>query len=287
MSIVPKEWARSDRATPEILSQASAVLAREASRFQETFTPAPLREQQAPGAAGIAKAGADLANRVCPVTGAMVPVGGASREQLGQQAHELVASLLSGLSQGNGYGVPPSLAMPGAGNVWPQVQSAGSPFQSMTGMKCPVTGVTAPVPGFDLDRVRRQAHEFIETLLITFNDATGEKGLPAEDQVPLIRCEAPVTAGSAARATLRVANEESTASDVTLYCTNFVADSGYEIPSMRVNVSPRRATIQPGTDVSFEITIAVLQQTPAGIYSGLVQAMGSKYVKAVLSVEVL
>jgi hypothetical protein len=286
MSIVPKEWARSDRATPDLLNQASTVLAREVSRLGETFTPAPIRDQRAPAGPDYAKLGTDLSDRVCPVTGAKVPVGGASGEQLNKQAHELVAALLSAVGQGKGYGAPNAHAL-GPGNVWPQGAGAGSPVQSMTGQKCPVTGAQTPAPGFDLDRIRRQAHEFIETLLITFNDATGEKGLPAEDQVPLIQCDAPVPAGSAARATLRVANEEATASNVTLYCTNFVADSGYEIPALRVSVSPRVATVPPGGDVLFEISIAVLQQTPAGIYSGLVQAMGSKYVKAVLSVEVL
>jgi hypothetical protein len=56
---------------------------------------------------------------------------------------------------------------------------------------------------------------------------------------------------------------------------------------LRVTVSPRRATVPPQGEASFSIKIAVPQQTPSGTYSGLIQAMGSKYVKAVLSVEVL
>ena len=135
--------------------------------------------------------------------------------------------------------------------------------------------------------MRRRAHEFIETLLITFNQATGEKGLPTEDKVPLLRCAAPVPAGGEARASLLVANEEPTPSEVSLYCTNFVADSGYEIPGLRVHMHPRRTTIPANGQATFEIRIAVLQQTPPGTYSGLVQAMGNKYLKAVLSVEVM
>jgi len=102
-----------------------------------------------------------------------------------------------------------------------------------------------------------------------------------------MRCDAPVQAGAEASATMKVANDENTPSDVTLYCTNFVADSGHEIPSLRVTVSPRRATIPAKGEAGFEIKIAVPQQTRDGTYSGLVQAMGCKYVKAVLSVEVL
>ena len=77
-----------------------------------------------------------------------------------------------------------------------------------------------------------------------------------------------------------------TPSDVALYCTNFVADSGHVLRALRVAVSPRRATIAPNGEATFQITIAVPQQTPAGTYSGLIQAMGTKYVKAVLSLDV-
>jgi hypothetical protein len=47
------------------------------------------------------------------------------------------------------------------------------------------------------------------------------------------------------------------------------------------------ATIPASGEVTFEIRIAVPQQAPAGAYSGLIQATGSRYVKAVLSVDVL
>ena len=192
------------------------------------------------------------------MTGVSLPVPQADREVLRRQAHELLAGLL------------PS--------------AAGGAYSGHT---CPITGAAVPADPFDRDRLRRQAHEFIETLLITFNEATGEKGLPTEDKVPLLRCAAPVQAGGEARASLQVANDEQTPSDVSLYCTNFVADSGYEIPALRVHMYPRRQTIPSGSQATFEIRISVLQQTPAGMYSGLVQAMGNKYLKAVLSVEVL
>ena len=150
-------------------------------------------------------------------------------------------------------------------------------------------GATMPLggPNADMDRLRRQAHELIETVLAAFSQGSGQKATPYGDHVPLVRCLAPVQAGQDASATMRVANDEPTPSEVALYCTNFVADSGYEIPSLRVTVSPRRITIPANGEAAFEIKIAVSQQTPAGIYSGLIQAMGCKYVKAVLSVEVL
>jgi hypothetical protein len=131
------------------------------------------------------------------------------------------------------------------------------------------------------------AHEFIDTLLVTFRDATDEDGVPAENRVPLIYCDAPVHAGQTAHATLTVANEEPSPSEVSLYYTNLVADSGYEIPSVRVSASPRVVNIPANGQATFRIGVAVMQQAPRGIYSGLLQAMGSKYVKAALCVEVL
>ncbi|MDP9149287.1 MAG: hypothetical protein M3O36_05010 [Myxococcota bacterium] len=136
--------------------------------------------------------------------------------------------------------------------------------------------------GIDVDRLRRYAHEVIETLLASSSVARP----PAEDRIPWLRGTAPVQAGLEACVSLRIANEEATASEVSLYCTDFVADGGFEIPALRVSFSPRMATLAPNSEASFEIKVAVPPQAPPGIYSGLVQASGAKYVKAVVSVEV-
>jgi hypothetical protein len=137
-------------------------------------------------------------------------------------------------------------------------------------------------PGVDPDRLRRQAHEMLETLLEVFSPKVKACG----ERIPLIRCDAPVAAGRDGCATVRVANDEATASEVTLYCTNLAGESGFDIPSLRVTVSPRKVTIPPNAEGTFEIKISVPQQTPAGIYSGLIQATGAQYVKAVVSVQV-
>jgi hypothetical protein len=187
-----------------------------------------------------------IAARICPITGASVPSLPPDPSRLREQAHELVAGLLGGAGQ------------PG------QFLGAGS----------------------EGDRLRRQAHELIESLLATFGGEKREKRGVAEDQVPLLRSPAPVPAGQAARVEFGVANEEDTPSEVTLYCTDFISDSGHEIPALRVTVRPRRATIPARGAAEFEIEVAVPQQTPPGCYSGLIQAMGNRYVKAVLMVEV-
>jgi hypothetical protein len=264
-------------AAEDLLARASAVLAREAERLRSTTqAPAP---QTAPVVQGVPlpEAAVDLSDRVCPVTGMNVLPYGSGKKDLRQQAHELIAGLFSAFGATSGY---PAGATGG---------SAARPIpggdQRLLGAVCPITKATVPF-AFDRDRLRKQAHAFIETLLVTFNDSTGERGLPTEDKVPLVQCEAPVQAGNQARAVMTVGNEESTPSDVALYCTNFVSDSGTDIPALRVSVSPRRATIPPNAEATFQITIAVPQQTPAGTYSGLIQAMGTKYVKAVLSLDV-
>jgi hypothetical protein len=161
-----------------------------------------------------------------------------------------------------------------------QLASAATPVGAFTDS-------SIPSQPFDTEALRRQARELMAALTATLNEANGDESAPYQDQVPLLCCAAPANPGTEASAVMNVANDEDTPSQVTLYASNFIADSGYEIPSLRMNVSPRSVTIPAKSQAAFEIKIAVPQQTPPGIYSGLIQAMGSKYVKAVLSVEVL
>lgn len=277
------------QSAPELLRQAAQLLQREATRLPSAFAPAQALGAAASGLSSgtpnlpiTPESVTTLAAKPCPVTGAAAPSAKQGNQPLRAQAHELMASVLGLLgatpSKGGDYQAGPA-AGDGPGYL--------ASLQSLAGHRCPATGVELPVGAIDKDRLRRQAHAFIETLLITFNDATGEKGLPSEDQVPLIHGVAPIEPGGVGRASLRVENEESTPSDVTLYTSNFVADSGYEIPSLRVSVTPRRVSIPPGGNATFEIAVQIAQQTPRGSYSGLIQAMGNRYVKAVLTLDVL
>ena len=241
----PSSGSPSAGALSDLLTQASAILTREgAGLYERSVGAGP--DPGTPAASNAGESLLGIAARICPVTGATVPLSPPNQSRLRQQAHELVAGLLGGTAQ------------PG------QFLKAGS----------------------EGDHLRRQAHEFIESLLTTFSGGTREKTAAGEDQVPLLRSSAPVQAGKAVRVEFRVANEEDSPSEVTLYCTDFISDSGHEIPALRVTVLPRRATIPAKGDGAFEIEVAVPQQTPPGYYSGLIQAMGNRYVKAVLMVEV-
>jgi hypothetical protein len=211
----------------------------------------------------------------------------------------------------------PALAggLPALSGAVPLGAPGGAPSLGDFRQPTPVLGAAAPLPGTDdnrlkqqaddllagiltgfgqspggvpdLDGLRKQAQDFFETLLLTLNERRGAKSVPADNRVPLLQCEAPVQAGTEARAVLTVSNEETTSSDVTLYCTNFVADSGHDLSARRVTFSPRKVTIPAGSEATFQIRIAVPLQMATGVYSGLIQAMGSRYVKAVLSLEVL
>jgi hypothetical protein len=249
----------SGAALPDLLKQASVILAREAARLPVSglMVPGQVPSAAAPGARSVEGGVGDLSRTIPSFPGAGIPATPPDAGRLIQQAHDLVDALLGGTTK-----APGTAALP--------LPEASLPL--------------APV---DKDHLRLQAHEFVESLLVTFGQATGEKAAPHEDNVPLIRCAAPVAAGGDASATVRVANEDGVPSEVSLYCTNFVADGGHEIPSLRVTVSPRNVTIPAQGNAAFDVKIAVSQQTPSGLYSGLIQAMGSTYVKAVLTLEVL
>jgi hypothetical protein len=289
MPSVPAESPWSRQAMPDLLNLASSVLTREASRVQAAPLGMPVPAPSLPGAAPSPRRSTtnspSLTGRTCPVTGATAQPAAADPARLRQQAQDLVAALFPDQVAAAAGPRGASRQDPSAG--WPAAASLGTAIHRLGALVAPFIGASVPIPPPDMDLLRRQSHEFIESLLVTFSQATGEKAAPYEDQIPLIRCAAPVRAGDDGTATMGVANDDDAPSDVSLYCTNFVADSGNEIPSLRVTVSPRRATIPPKGDATFSIRLAVPQQTPAGTYSGLIQAMGSKYVKAVLSVEVL
>src|SRR5262245_8114020 len=232
-------------AMSDLVNQASGLMTREGARMYGGSAgagPAP----NAPARPYVPESLTGIASRICPVTGAALPVSPPDRSRLRQQAHELLAGLFGG---------------------------AGQPGQWLRA-------------GSEVDGLRRQAHELLETLLATFSGGPRAKPGATDERVPLLRSAAPVQAGRSTRVPFCVSNEEDTPSQVTLYCTDFVSDGGHEIPALRVTMLPRQATLPAKGYVDFEIEVAVPQQTPPGYYSGLIQAMGNRYVKAVLMSEV-
>ncbi len=138
----------------------------------------------------------------------------------------------------------PAAARVLAASLGPQIASA--PLSGLA--SAPLSGpASAPLSGptggglhlfpaleapADVDRLRRQAHDLIETFLA----ALSPRGPAPDDRVPLLRAAAAVSAGSEARVTVKVVNEEDAPSSVSLYSTNLVADAGYDIPSVARHV---------------------------------------------------
>lgn len=138
--------------------------------------------------------------------------------------------------------------------------------------------------GLDIDRLRRQAHQVIETFLELYSPRA--PAASALNHVPVLRAPAPVKAGAEACIAMRIANEELESTQVALYSTNLVSDCGYEIPALRIAFSPRTLLIPPNGEATFEVRVAVPSQAPRGLYSGLVQASGLNGAKTVICVEV-
>src|SRR4051812_6876227 len=96
MPYLPGET-RLPEAPPDLLSQAAAILSREALRLPATAPGATTAPPHAVPGSSLPGVGGDLgafAGRVCPVTGAAVPLPGADKDRLRQQAHELLAGIL-------------------------------------------------------------------------------------------------------------------------------------------------------------------------------------------------
>jgi hypothetical protein len=233
------------------LTQAASILEAEVARTKARPLPGPIASY--PAASNGAVGQEEISDRLtCPVTGARIPAS----PQAGADLQALAARV-------------------------------GGAIRELANRIYPVTGGAIPFARPQREALRRDAHELIEALLTTFSESTGEQGAAYDDRVPLLHGDAPAAAGSKVGASMRVANDEPDPAEVSLYCTNFVGDTGHEIPSLCVVTSPRQATIPGKADAAFAIEINVPRQTAPGVYTGLIQAMGCKYVKAVLSIEVL
>src|SRR5262252_5150238 len=85
-------------AVSDLMTQASAVMTREGARAyggSAAGGPAP----SAAAASNPVESLIGIAARICPVTGAAVPLSPADPGRLRQQAHELIAGLLGGSGQ--------------------------------------------------------------------------------------------------------------------------------------------------------------------------------------------
>ena len=92
--------------------------------------------------------------------------------------------------------------------------------------------------------------------------------------VPLILSEGSTRAGETAKVEVTVAKDGPGEASVTLYSTDFVSDTGFQIPSACATFSPRSVAVDGREPKKSEMRIAIPAQCGRGAYSALVQATG-------------
>ena len=172
--------------------------------------------------------------------------------------------------------------MPSAGPAGAVLPALGAPPAGLLGQG-DLPGDQRPDQRPDqIDRLRRSAHDLIETFLGVFSPKVA-----GGEVVPLLKATAPARAGTPATVNMRITNESSDATDVNFYCSNLISDNGYDIPSLRISFSPHSLSVPAGGEVVAAVTLSIPQQAPPGIYTGLVQVSGMKEVRAVVVFSVM
>ena len=201
-----------------------------------------------------------------------------------QLAMPVLPSAASGIAP-VGPGDAPREGGPGA---WPAAAGLGTEIHRLGALVEPVIGATVPVPPPDMDllattisRVHRVAARHVQP-------GHGREGGALRGSGPAHPVHGPRPGGGEAVATMVVANDEDTPSEVSLFLhQNFAADSGHgNLIGSRHGLAPNPRSPEPGGRPPRKSDAAVPQQAAARTCSGLIQATRTRYVKAVLSVEV-
>jgi hypothetical protein len=111
------------------------------------------------------------------------------------------------------------------------------------------------------------------------NTGTGES-------VDVLRSPQGVMAGNAARLSLHVENDDAESDKCALFVTDLLGPSGHRIPVSHVRVSPQPLSIPAGGSVAVQIEVRVPSGTPAGDYTGLVQADDGQALRTLIQVRV-
>lgn len=106
------------------------------------------------------------------------------------------------------------------------------------------------------------------------------------DDVPLLHAEQRGKAGQAIVVPLPLANDDASAG-LTLYfhATDLLSVAGDLIPAAQVTFAPARLALAAGAQETVRIQIAVPAGARAGVYAGLVQAVGDP-VRAVITLDI-
>ncbi len=157
-----------------------------------------------------------------------------------------------------------------------------------------------------MQRFRRDAHDVIDILIDLVNVAakslgslaqrvitirSGDRpdvsGQPAPGSVPTLSMPQPIKAGEAAEIPMAVENESDTqTARFSFHSSDLVNESGDRIAAQQITMTPSSLTLDPHQTEKVTVTVHVPEGTPAGSYSGLLQATNLNQLRAVLVVQV-
>jgi hypothetical protein len=104
--------------------------------------------------------------------------------------------------------------------------------------------------------------------------------------VPIIEASSAVKAGQTTTVAVRLVNERNAPTDLILYSTDFVSDTGAQIPALQVTFAPRTLALAGRAHGHAQMKIAIPAQSAPGLYSALVQAVGLGRPSAVVVLQV-
>lgn len=157
-----------------------------------------------------------------------------------------------------------------------------------------------------IQRFRRDAHEVIDifidlvsaastraaqvarTTIITGGGSRAGKGeTAAADKVPALTMPRPVKAGESSQVEMTLENDSDKATDkFGFYASDLLNADGDRIPASHVTFEPSSLVIGPKKSEKVTIIVKAPKGTPAGAYSGLIQATNLNQLRAVLEVRI-
>lgn len=103
---------------------------------------------------------------------------------------------------------------------------------------------------------------------------TGAAMSESSPTVPLVATNQAVNAGQTANITVKLVNDRDAPANLILYSTDFVSDTGSQIPALQVTFSPRTLVLAGHEHGHAQMKVSIPAQSAPGRYSALVQAMG-------------
>ena len=158
----------------------------------------------------------------------------------------------------------------------------------------------APTGQAPAEELRGQARALVDTFvrvlgqrpdgfahLLTEN-AADARTRDGEHTETVLSVQAPrsVPAGDVANLSLRLMNDDAEKDECALVATDLIGVAGHRIPASHVRVSPNPASIPAEGATDIQIEVRVPTGTPAGCYTGLVQADDGESVRALMHVTV-